>query len=397
MDITAEFSPSVDKPENNTFTNTTPQSGYCLSYSKECAAKGLFSLAMGITLTPSKALTANDQPQDSLYFKMPSTPRKITVQNNQTGETQEISFRVSAFSGMYWGINDHGAYDWKNVSFFSYPTGGCNYVTPGWLSNKWFRWIWDYPTGDIACYNLSKVDRPEGSDKYVRLVEDLSFGYQLTTPNPLKMSSGTYTGSISFSVGPGGEIDFGNNFQATDSELTLNFTLTVNHELKLSTEAQDQNVSLQPCARGRVCSEEEGKANWERWMISLITPQMSGRSNFKLSSSGAFTAYIECTETVGDQCAITSDNSPSQHIPVQTLLTLPDNIVDMDSGATVVKRPLTVGKDLSKNIFVTKEFGQDRSGSIDFLIEQRDVDTMLQTRPDTFKGAVTVFFDPKIY
>lgn len=47
MDITASFTPSMDKPENNTFTNMTPQSGYCADYPSECKNNNTFSINMG--------------------------------------------------------------------------------------------------------------------------------------------------------------------------------------------------------------------------------------------------------------------------------------------------------------------------------------------------------------
>lgn len=260
-------------------------------------------------------------------------------------------------------------------------------------------WLWSVPEGNAGCYKISQRERPVGSEFYINKVAQLSIGYTLVVPNPLKMDSGIYTGTLPLSVGPGGDIDFGDNYQASDTELTINFTLSVNHELKLTTTANDQAASIQPCASGRICTADEGLANWERWMVTRITPQLTGRSNFSLSSSGSFTVYLECEheQKSGPDCALRSDNMPSQTVPVQTLLTLPDNIVDNVTGATVSKRPLAAGRDLTRNVFVTKTFGQDRAGSIDFLVVQKDVDTMLKTRPDTYRGAVTIIFDSQIY
>ncbi|WP_261641992.1 hypothetical protein [Erwinia mallotivora] len=226
---------------------------------------------------------------------------------------------------------------------------------------------------------------------------DISIGYLLQAPNPLLISGGVYTGELPLAVGPGGDFDFGDNLLASDPFTTIRFTLSVNHELKLTTTADDQKVSLQPCTLGRNCTEEEGKANWERWMVTRVTPQLTGRSNFRLSSSGAFTVYLQCEQQSGEDCGLKSDNDPSQVVPVQSLLTLPDNIVEQSTGATVVKRRLAQGRDLTKNIFLTRSYGENRAGSIDFLVSQRDVDSMLKTRPDTYRGAVTVIFDPEIY
>lgn len=47
VDVTAEFSPSLERPENNEFINTTPQSGYCVNYSEQCVANKVFSISLG--------------------------------------------------------------------------------------------------------------------------------------------------------------------------------------------------------------------------------------------------------------------------------------------------------------------------------------------------------------
>jgi len=78
-------------------------------------------------------------------------------------------------------------------------------------------------------------------------------------------------------------------------------------------------------------------------------------------------------------------------------LTLPNNIVDSFTGSVVSKRRLAVGKDSTKNVFTANSFVGSRAGSIDFMISQKDVDTILKTRPDTYRGAVTVIFDPQLH
>ncbi|MBA4823728.1 hypothetical protein H2241_22665 [Pantoea ananatis] len=399
MDITASFSPSMDKPENNTFTNTTPQSGFCAIWPSECTG-GEKSLATGLTLAPSRGLTPQDDKRESLFFKWPSSLRNVTVTNTETGRVKTVQFRVSSFSGRYYANSQSQIYEWGEGSsaFSMHPRGGCRSLSPGWIiGDSAVAWLWSVPEGNTGCYRITSVERPVGGSNFINKVVELSLGYELKTPNPLKMDAGIYTGTLTLSVGPGGDIDFGDNFQASATELTINFTLSVNHELKLTTTAENQAVSLQPCAPGRVCTEDEGQANWERWMVTRITPQLTGRSNFRLSSSGSFTVYLECEKQSGPDCALRSDKTPSQTVPVKTLLTLPDNIVDNLTGSTVSKRRLEAGSNLTKNVFLTKTFGENSAGSIDFLVSQKDVDTMLTTRPDTYRGAITVIFDPNIY
>lgn len=164
---------------------------------------------------------------------------------------------------------------------------------------------------------------------------------------------------------------------------------------KFTTTAENQNLSLQPCASGRVCTDE-GSANWECWMVTRIPPLLTGRNYFSLSSSEGFTVYLECEQSSenGLDCALKSDRTPSQMVPVQTLPTLPDNIIDnWTTGAVVKKRRLSLKK-LTRDIFFTKTSGKSISESVDFLVSQKDINIMLKTRPDTYRGAVTEIFDP---
>ena len=393
--FTASFAPSLSNPENNSFTNTTPVSGYCLNFPEECEETGTFSIDIGLKATLiTEGIYANASPRDSMYFGMPGAWRDLVVTNSTTGSTATLRFRVSAFAARFYFPDGKGSGTWKGGSFV-YAPPPCLYSGVLWGGNRSTQFMWKLPgsASDVACYKIATVDYLGAPTS----IESFSIGYELNTPNPLQMQSGEYSGTLNLSVGQGADFDFGNNFAMNDSNVYLNFTLSVNHELNITTTPEDQKVTLQPCAGGKICTEAEGEANWERWMITRITPQLTGRSHFNLSSSGAFTVYLACEQQSGSDCALRSDNAPSQLIPVQTLLTLPENVVDNATGTRISKRRLAVGKELEKNVFVTKTFGQNKRGSIDFLIDQREVDTMLKTRPDTFRGAVTVIFDPKIY
>lgn len=391
VSFTASFSPSIESPENNIFTNTTTQSGFCTLWMSICS-DGLFSVSVGLTGKMVKAgIYKNAAARDSMYFGMPGAWRSFTV-TNMSGAKATVQFRVSAFSARY--NHKRGFYpSWSGGGFHfaGEPCTGTNSSTGTAFS---YSFMWKLPTlpGDVACYKTVTED-------YFSMIsiDAFSIGYELKTPNPLQMESGIYTGTLKLSAGPGGDFDFGDNFTVNDSNVYFAFTLSVTHELKLNITEGDQKVSLQPCASGTTCTKEKGAANWERWMVTRITPELTGRSTFKLSSSGAFMVYLECEQQSGKDCALKSDNTPSQMVPVQTLLTLPGNIVDSSTSATVKKRRLAVGRDLTKNVFLTKRFDKNKAGSIDFLVRKKDVDTMLKTRPDTYRGAVTVIFDPKIY
>ena len=396
MNITASFTPSVSNPSSNTFTNTTPQSGYCSNWSSLCPS-GTYSINTNLTLKSNglPILASETDGRDHIYFKLPAR-KAVTVTNSSDGSESTVYFSFTNISARMYNVSNPGS-GWTGGSF-DYPdsSSGCSRQAAALGGGNWYHWAWKIknPTSPAGCYKKRKTDYTWVSTAYMN---QISVGYKLETPNPLKLTAGVYTGSVDYTVGPGDDVDFGNKWDASDSTLRVNFTLSVNHELKLSATADNQQVALQPCTSGKVCTAEDGAANWERWMINRITPEMTGRSNFSLSSSGAFTVYLKCEQQSGSDCALRSDNTPSQTVPVQSLLTLPNSIVDSSTGSAVSKRRLAVGRDLKKNVFITNSFGENQAGSIDFLVSKADVDTMLKTRPDTYRGAITVIFDPKIY
>ncbi|MEN0585396.1 MULTISPECIES: hypothetical protein [unclassified Kosakonia] len=402
MEITASFTPSLENPENNTFTNTTPAGGYCTIYPGQCVDLKTFSISMGgITASLATAgFTVDSDPRMGVYFKMPGAWRNTTLINREDGSETSVRFRVRGFGATLnthndWTLEDHNTAwsgsptGWGN---FVYAPAPCSYSGVGVYSTRYFRFMWQWPAENVACYKVAKI--PLTGEPY--LINDTSIMYELQTPEPLKLTSGLYEGTLSLTVGPGGDIDFGDNFQASDNQLNLHFSLSVNHELKLTTTPENQSVSLQPCAAGKICTADEGEANWERWMVTRITPQLTGRSNFNLTSSGSFTVFLDCADQTGKECALTSDNS-GQQVPMKVMINLPEKVVDMQTGSRVSGRPLLIGKSAGQNYFTAKTYGTNEPGSIDFLVRQKDVDTMLSTRPDTYRGAVSVIFDPNIF
>lgn len=391
VNITARFTPSIDNPNDNKFVNTTPPGGYCESWPQYCDEnKNIFSIATPLTFRASYPIPANSEPRQSMYFRLPGAPRKIQVINRETGHSANVEFRLTIFSARYSQSGDSNT--WIGGSF-DIPPSPCSKVANSWGLAQWYSFIWRWPGQDTACYKISSEEKNEPTRIY-----NVSFGYELTTPDPLKMESGVYEGSLRATVGPYADIDFGDNFlvENGNDSLTFNFALSVNHELKLTPDKPNPEVTLQPCSPGKICTEAEGMMNWERARITNITPQaMTGQTSFRLTSSGSFTVFLKCEFQSGEHCGIKSEKS-AQVVPVTTLLTLENNVIN-NNGSNVERQRLYVGKNLSRNVFLTQSFGQERPGTIDFQINQNDINQMLTTRPDTYSGLVTVVFDPLIH
>ncbi|MGL5953383.1 MAG: hypothetical protein ACRCZ3_09715 [Providencia rustigianii] len=396
INLTAKFTPAINNSNSDgVFTNTTPRAGYCKDYPQYCDVEEA-SVSLPLTTTLSYLIVAKNEPRDGPYFNFPKTPRALTVRNQNTGEAFDVIFRVTSYSSKL--TTNGSSYSWdEGGKDFSAPRGGgCSFYTTSWGlgsgSGSWIQFIWKTDNNTTPCYKISTINRTEP-----HLFYNMSIGYSLVAKdNLLTVGSGTYVGKLSFTVGPGGDFDFGDNYQASDSVVDINLILSVNHDLIVTTTPESRALSLQPCSAGKVCTEEQGKQNWERWMITKITPQLTARSDFWLSSTGAFTAYLQCEYIQGEHCAIKSDNN-GQLVPVKAYLSMPDNIINQQTNSTVLRAPMAINKDVLNNTFLTRDIGSNRKGSIDFLVTQQDVDTMLMTRPDTYRGTVTVIFDPQIY
>lgn len=399
LEITADFTPDINNPSRNKFTNTTPISGICATWLTYCNNMGMeFSINIPVSSVKVKDIKAEHGPRDGAYFKLPGVT-SVTVQNEK-GEHHTLQFKFKAFSATI--FRNRNGNDFRDGAFYtggrtlSGARCGNSYlgVSPGW---QWYQfgWKWD---GGTACYKRSTIDRLLGTDDHDSF-QDQSIAYELIAPNPLAMGDGLYTGSITYTVGPGGDFDYGDAYAASDSVLTVNFTLKVTHELKVRPDPASDSVTLSPCYQGTACTKEDTEKNWERWMVTNIPPQkMLGTSNFKISSSGSFTVYMKCatgSAFSSDSCPMVSEKSGTI-IPVKAVLTLPNNITDQ-SGKSVVNVPLYTEKSGSRNQFTTHSFGTEQPGKIDFTIGKKDIIEMLKSRPDSWSGTVTIIFDPNIY
>ncbi len=70
-----------------------------------------------------------------------------------------------------------------------------------------------------------------------------SIGYHLETPNPLQAQDGQYSGSVTYTVGNGQQIDLGQG-DYSDSELTLQLLLDVVHDFKVRFASERPTVKL---------------------------------------------------------------------------------------------------------------------------------------------------------
>lgn len=386
LDLTAEFKPDSGRPDHNKFTNTTPNSGYCVNHPSQCIILNLFSLRAPIQFNSATPINANhSEPRLGAMFSTPTDLKSFTVRHTQTLEEKTVMIRINGIGSRYVTsksvvelvggntsiLNAHSML-WSSQWIYA-PTP-CTYGgTGGGYGATSYSFYWKTPvTG--ACAKLAKFDIPGLSYPY------FDFTYELVTPNPLEMSSGEYTGSINYSIGPYKDFDMGDIMFPNDTSLTLNFTLSVQHTLKIDIPAGGNTVELLPTG------------GWQQWLQRGRIPEALTRDQtFLISSSSRFKMLLACERAVGDTCAVT--NGMGQDVPINVAVSLPSGLTDAN-GAQVRRRPLLVSG-YGTELFLPSRYVDQTPGTLHFEIQKNHIAQMLNQK-GTYQGNITVIWDSEI-
>jgi len=390
-DISAIFRPDASKPNLNQFTNTTPVSGYCTVFPADCAATKIFSIQVPITFNSVSPIQANHTDyRQGATFKVPVNWRTAQVTHAGTGETETVEVRFSGIGSRYrlptsvlnlignpdisitlahnrlWGGYGNS---WVN------PPSPCGYSGHGGLDARTYRFFWKTRV-EAACSKKASFLIPSFTYDY------LDFAYELRTPNPLKMSSGLYTGSLTFSIGPGQDLDMGDVMIPSDPVLTFDFRLTVEHTLKIEVPPGGNRIDLVP---------QEG---WQSWLNSGRKPTRLFRDQrFHISASSRFKMGLECQYVSGNTCAI-SETDTGHAVPVDVSVTLPDGLTDA-AGQPVNRRQLRLDGS-GTELFQPGIYVDRRSGTLHFEVARSHVEAMLDTGAKAYSGNVTVIWDSEV-
>ncbi|VVN17526.1 hypothetical protein [Pseudomonas fluorescens] len=381
QEIRALFQPDPAQPSNNLFVNQTPNSGYCVSYPDQCAATNMFSIEVPVRFTSYRDLV----PGWGVSLQVPVNWRRLTVTNRDTGETEEVEVSITGVGSTFHlsetvqdltGIdNMFQAHDrlWTSNGWV-YAAPPCRNSPVSGVSNKTYRFFWHTPV-ESTCTKTVALPIPS------MWFEKLDFSYALKTPNPLGMSSGLYTGSISYSMGPGGDFHMGHLMRPDDDNLTLDFVLDVQHTLKVDLPPGGNNVSLEP------------EGGWARWMDSGRKPTRIFRDQpFYISASSRFKVLMLCNSTGGTACKLGSPKGDSTEVEV--FLTLPPGISG-PGGGNVTRSPLSFNHwagPYQPGIYVDR-----KPGSLLFEMTPFAIDFLLRPgKTDRLRGNITIIWDSDV-
>lgn len=382
-DITAVFRPDPANPMSNKFVNTTPQSGLCPWHVPAlCEAVNTFSIR-------NTAFRANsngpipafpDDPRKGAYFKVPSAFRDLQVTHRTTGRTETVQMRIAGI-GARWDIAyPPGVSAWTTpgVYWSTYwrgappPCRPINYIAAG-TSFALFFWI--VPENAEACSVTNGMDIPWF--KY----SHLEYGYELKTPNPLGMDTGIYEGTITYTMGPGADLDFGDTMIPDDTVLTFNFTLSVEHVLRVDLPPGGHRIELLP------------EGGWQAWLNQGRRPARLFRDQtFTLAASSRFKMNLECGVIIGNTCGLR--NGEGDQVPVQIAVSLPYGVRDQ-YDQPVNKLPLRLDG-VGTEAFQPTYYLDNRPAKLHFEVSKDDVGDMLKWPGTTYTGTATVIWDSEV-
>jgi hypothetical protein len=386
VSITAVFKPDSAYPHLNKFKNTTPPSGYCAQHPEQCADNQMFSLQVPIQFDSRTPILANHASQrQGAMLKAPARWRELTVYHETTREPERVRVRIAGIGSRYrtddvvelvGGADDYRAAHsvlWGS-SWVNSPSP-CLYSGVGWFTTTTYGFFWKTPT-EAVCAKQAKFNVP-----WMRL-EHLDFAYELETPNPLGMSSGHYTGSLNYSVGPHGDFDFGDVMLPSDSALTLNFNLDVQHTLKVDIPPGGEKVEMVPAG------------GWQSWLHAGRKPVRLFRDQtFNISASSRFKMYLDCQFGPGNYCYM--NDGKNIFVPIDVSVSLPAGLMD-GSGKPVSRQPLKVGEEYGV-VFQPSQYVDRQSGKLHFELHKDAIDIVFAPNmPKRYSGTVVVIWDSEV-
>ncbi|KJZ64735.1 hypothetical protein [Pseudomonas fluorescens] len=381
QEIRALFQPDSSQPQRNVFINKTPNSGYCATYPGECADNNMFSIQLPIRFESIRAIA----PDEGISLKVPANWRQLTITNMQTQETETVEVRIIGIGSRYilsdsathlTGETDTLAGHqklWTSNSWVYAPMP-CQYSGVGAYTPATYRFFWKAPV-ESPCTKVATFRIPSMS------FDTLDFAYELRTPNPLGMSSGLYTGPLSYTIGPGGDFDLGPLMNPDDGNLILDFVLDVQHTLKVDIPPGGNRVLLEP------------QGGWQSWLEQGRKPVRLYRDQiFNISASSKFTMRFECELDLDTGCAIL-DRESGYAGGVNVSVSLPNGLTD-STGQPVRRLPLsrTATSPFQPRIYVDR-----KPGTLHFEMGERDTNWLIiNSKGRPYKGNITVIWDSEV-
>lgn len=375
IQVTAEYKPAPYDINGSKFINTTPCS-VPEAANGDFWCKGTASLdkeqAISIPTNITSRLISNDgKLEHAITYQKFTGEKTIELTKVGGGNVHKMKFQLTqigaaqtpniikeaATTGTYWTE--------KNVQ------GDCHFRLGMWAGAWSLDYFYDIKNanqkyGGVCYYN--KFNSSFSSDKVT--LRRIYIGYKLQPPDPLKMENGTYKGSLILSLGRNKDLDFG-DATYSDSNVTIEFTLRVTHQLKVEFPAGSNKVILQP------------PKGWAPWINSGKTPpNLKAELPFSLwKSAEANVSLSYCQYQNNNKCQLNNiKNNHKIDFNVSYITGLGEHA------------PLTKSKHRLFNDGI--HIGVKRK--IVFEIDKTNLTEMMKYPGSTYQGDVTIMFEAEI-
>ncbi|TKK39231.1 hypothetical protein PflCFBP13517_22995 [Pseudomonas fluorescens] len=192
------------------------------------------------------------------------------------------------------------------------------------------------------------------------------------------MEIGTYSGSAIYTIGPGGDFDFGDVLASNDTTLIFNFTLSVEHILKVQFPPGADRLAMIP------------DGGWQQWLHRGRRPEkLLANQNFQMWASSQFKMQLQCQYSVANQCGI--QNESGHLVPVETRVTLPSGLIN-ESNLPVSRQLLSS----DSSIFHPSYYVDNGRATLHFEVGRESVEQMTAHAGTRYSGNVIVVWDSQI-
>lgn len=381
QEITAVFKPDPNNPLVNKFVNTTPQSGVCPGHMPaRCEALGIFSIrTWDINFRSNGPMPVLPVPdiRKGAMFKVPSQWRSFEVISDK-GEPATVEMRISGIGNRFDIPDPPSVNAWgPSAPNWTFPPAPCVHTGMYAAGSTLRLWFWIVPEGAGVCALTAPVEIPN------LYYANFEYAYELRTPNPLRMATGQYTGSLSYTLGPGQDFDFGDIMIPNDNLLTFNFNLDVQHALKVEVPPGGNRVELLP------------QGGWQAWLQRNRRPERLFRDQtFSISSSSRFKMQLECQYGDGSNTCLIREPVSGDAVPLNIAVTLPAGMIDV-GGQPVNRRPL-LRDGTGTELFEPAYYVDRKPATLHFEVGREAVEQMLTGEGKTYTGDVTVIWDSQV-
>ncbi|MCU7962953.1 hypothetical protein L5M28_10265 [Shewanella sp. SW32] len=375
IQVTAEYKPAPYDINGSKFINTTPCSVEWQAEGFWC--NGTASLekeqAINIPIKMTSRLVSNDDKlEHAITYQKFTGEKTVELTKTGSGNVHKMKFKLTQIGATQMPniIREAGT----NGTLWLEKTvqGDCSFRQETWASPSRFEYFYDIKNANQKsggiCYN--NIFKTTFTSKHIT-IQRIYIGYKLQPPDPLKMENGTYKGSLTLSLGRNKDLDFG-DATYSDSNVTIEFSLRVTHQLKVEFPAGSNKVILQP------------PKGWAPWMNSGKAPQnLKAELPFKLWFSAPFDVSLSyCQYQNNGQCQLKNiKNSHKTNIEISyingegtsiLLSTSKYNFTNTDGTYINVARKLL------------------------FEISKTNLTEMMKYPGSTYQGDVTIMFEAKI-